>query len=127
MAAYESLDGLVEVIDTSTQKVQRVPADWLDNPRTGRFFEKTLAQLALEHELPVPPADLKVAELRDYAAAAGVEVADDAKKADILAALEPYLAVHEDEQDEEQNPDGDVPPVDPTTPAAGDNTPLLRS
>lgn len=106
-------DDKVEVVDTNTGIVQRVPADWLDDPRLGRFITKTTAQLALDGELPPLPSDAKLAELRDYATAAGLDVEGARTKADFEALLEPVTAV----PGEDPNPSDN----DDNPPAAGDN------
>jgi hypothetical protein len=106
-------DGFVEVVNDNTGNVERVPREWLDDPRLGRFIQRTNAQLALDHALPPLPADAKLAELRDYATSAGLDVEGASTKADFQALLEPVTAV----PGEDPNPSDN----DDNPPAAGDN------
>ena len=118
-------DGFVEVVDERTSYVSRVPAEWLDDPRLGRFIKKTNAQLALDHELPAPPSDATKDDLFAYAASAGVDTEGLRTKADVLDALAPYLASSDSDEAPTSDADGsgDDPTAHPTTPAAGDNNP----
>lgn len=123
MAGHNPVTGapdFVEVIDENTGLTQQVPREWLEDPILGRSIARTNTQLALDHELPAPPSDAKVADLRDYAIDAGIDV--DAlglkTKADYTAALEPFLAapVDEDTDDSDTDPSETNPN---NTPAAG--------
>lgn len=118
-------DGFVEVVDERTSFVSRVPREWLDDPRLGRFIARTNAQLALDRELPTPPANATKKDLLAYAADAGISTEGADTKGDVLVALEPYLATSDEEPDEEPAgaPLTDGDPSTPTdAPAAGDNT-----
>lgn len=111
-------DLFVEAVDTRTGRTQRVPAEWIDDPKLGRFLEKSLPQLALDGELPPLPADAKLADLRDYATAAGLDVEGATTKADFQALLEPVTADPADDSDDDS--ESSTTPTD--APAAGDNT-----
>lgn len=81
-------DGFVEVIDTRTDKVQMVPRDWLDNPVLGRFIERTLGQRAIDGELGAAPSDeSSMADIRQFASDAGIDVSGLRSKEDLLGAI----------------------------------------
>jgi hypothetical protein len=76
---------LIDAYDTRTGEVRQVPEHWIGHPTLGA---------TLSTEPPAPPdpeptlGDLTVNELREHAAAIGVDLTGLTKKADIVAAIE---------------------------------------
>lgn len=122
------MDGFVEVVDTTSHIVQRIPRDWLPDPVLGRHFEKTANQRALDGELgQVPDEDATIEELRQFAEDAEIDLAGARKKVDIRARI--LEQVGGDQLPEPQAPgvdvevgSGPIEPLDPDAEGVGDAT-----
>lgn len=75
----------VDVYNPDTGIKQSVPEHFLDDPILGRNLRKTPQQRALDGELgPAPTADSTVAEIRDFAGEAEIDVKGLTKKDELL-------------------------------------------
>lgn len=79
----------VDVYSITTGLKQRVPREWLDDPKLGRDFRKTPSQRELDGELPARPAgDATAKEIEAFAEAAEIDLSGIKKNADKLVAIE---------------------------------------
>ncbi len=123
-------DNFTEVYDKTSGAKQRVPAEWLDHPVLGRNIAKTPTQRALDGEIGAPPtAASTVAEIRQFAADAEIDVTGLTVKPELLAAVNAAVGTGDQvvnalgEQDAigtptTPAPDGTEPPDN--SPATGD-------
>jgi hypothetical protein len=123
-----SLDGFAEVYDTRTGFVSRVPAHFIDDPMVGRFFKTTPAQRFLDGELgDLPTTESTLPAIRDFAAAADIDVTGLRTKDEVLAVVRKALV---GEADLPTSPDPNAPApdsgegtTDPDATSAADETP----
>lgn len=119
----DSIDGMVEAYDTRTGVVHRVPPHFLGDPMVGRFLVKTPGQRVLDGELQPPTAESKAEEIRDFAAAADIDVTGLRKKDELLDAVNAALGVGPEEPVLPTEPDPNAPNPDSDVTAASDQTP----
>lgn len=82
----------VDVYVAATGAKQRVPREWLDDPKLGPPFRKTPSQRELDGELPARPAgDASSKEIEAFAEAAEIDLTGVKKNADRLVAIEEAL------------------------------------
>lgn len=118
-------DGFLDAYDTRTGLIHRVPRDWIGDPVCGRFLKKTPSQRVLDGELQPPGEDATAGELRDFAAAADLDVAGLRSKGELAAVVNAAL---DDDAGLPTAPDPDAPTpllddtTDPDTPPVTDET-----
>jgi len=119
-------DGFLDAYDTRTGRIHRVPRDWIGDPVCGRFLKKTPSQRVLDGELTAPGEDATAGELRDFAAAADLDVTGRRTRSELA---EVVTAALDDGAGLPTAPDPDAPtpllddPTDPDTPPVTDETP----
>ncbi len=119
----------VDVYVIATGRKQRVPRAHLTHPDLGPLIRRTPMQRVHDGDLPPrPAADAPKAELKSYAAEAGVDLTGAKSNGDILTliedlehappVLEPEFTPDLEDQPEDPTDPGDNPSPD-ETPAAG--------
>ncbi len=79
----------VDVYNPETGIKQSVPEHFLDDPILGRNLRKTPSQLALDGELgQAPTSESTVAEIREFAANAEIDLTGLSRKAELLGAVQ---------------------------------------
>lgn len=113
----------VDAYNPETGIKQSVPEHFLDDPILGRSLRKTPSQRALDGELGQAPTDEStIAEIRDFANEAEIDLAGLTRKPDLLGAVQAVVGT---DPLPEPVPAGDVavlPDADPEL-AAGEPDP----
>lgn len=92
------MDDFVDAYSLTTQRKQRIPRHWLDDPVLGRDFRKTPSQRILDGDLPARPnTDSTVEEIDEFADAADIDVKASWVKDKKLVAIETALDARDEQ------------------------------